>query len=305
MIGAGVYQFYKAYAAKFEEHLRQSQMSETARCWARRIGRAGLTARGVTFAVIGWFLVRAALDVDPSEARGLAGALRTLAPAGLRPLAARAWSRSASPPTGCSRWSRRATAASPDAGRGARRRQRDRTRGLRPSMRCRQRVSPTPRRPSSTATGLHRHVHLDAARDGQRRPAGEPQHAFAFRAQPHDPVPVARPQQDDVCARARPTRDRRRRARPRRTPSCPARSPPRPGSAARSARTATSRGRGRRRARSRRGRRAPPPGVRRRARARRAAPRRRGARPAGSRRRSAPTSPAAPSDQARMNRLGT
>jgi uncharacterized protein DUF1206 len=79
VIGAGVYQFYKAYAAKFEEHLRKSQMSATARCWARRIGRAGLTARGVTFGVIGWFLVRAALDVDPGEARGLAGALRTLA----------------------------------------------------------------------------------------------------------------------------------------------------------------------------------------------------------------------------------
>jgi hypothetical protein len=79
VIGAGGYQFYKAYAAKFEDHLRKSQMSETAQCWARRIGRAGLTARGVTFGVIGWFLVRAAMNVDPDEARGLAGALRTLA----------------------------------------------------------------------------------------------------------------------------------------------------------------------------------------------------------------------------------
>jgi hypothetical protein len=79
VMGAGGYQFYKAYAAKFEEHLRKPQMSEWARCWARRIGRAGLTARGVTFGVIGWFLVRAAMDVDPGEARGLAGALGTLA----------------------------------------------------------------------------------------------------------------------------------------------------------------------------------------------------------------------------------
>ena len=79
VIGAGGYQFYKAYAAKFEEHLRRSQMSETARCWARRVGRAGLTARGITFAVIGWFLVRAAMEVNAGQARGLAGALRTLA----------------------------------------------------------------------------------------------------------------------------------------------------------------------------------------------------------------------------------
>jgi hypothetical protein len=78
VIGAGVYQFYKAYAAKFEEHLRRSQMSAAARTWARRIGRAGLAARGVTFGVIGWFLVQAALNADPSRARGLAGALRVL-----------------------------------------------------------------------------------------------------------------------------------------------------------------------------------------------------------------------------------
>jgi len=78
VIGAGLYQFYRAYTAKFEEHLRRSEMSETARCWARRVGRAGLTARGVTSAIIGWFLVRAALEFDPSEARGLAGTLRML-----------------------------------------------------------------------------------------------------------------------------------------------------------------------------------------------------------------------------------
>ena len=48
---------------------------------------------------------------------------------------------------------------------------------------------------------LHRHVHFDArARDGQRRPAGEPEHPFAFRAQPHDALPIAGPQQDEVRA---------------------------------------------------------------------------------------------------------
>jgi hypothetical protein len=79
VIGVAGYQFYKAYSAKFEDKLRTAKMSARAQRWARRIGRAGLTARGITFAVIGWFLVRAALEVDPGEARGLAGALRTLA----------------------------------------------------------------------------------------------------------------------------------------------------------------------------------------------------------------------------------
>jgi len=53
-------------------------MSARARRWSRRVGRAGLTARGVTFGVIGWFLLRAAFDEDAHEARGVAGALRLL-----------------------------------------------------------------------------------------------------------------------------------------------------------------------------------------------------------------------------------
>jgi hypothetical protein len=53
-------------------------MSAGERLWLRRIGRAGLTARGITFAIIGWFLVQAALRASPGEAHGLAGALSTL-----------------------------------------------------------------------------------------------------------------------------------------------------------------------------------------------------------------------------------
>jgi hypothetical protein len=78
VIGSGVYQFYKAWKYKFEEDLRVARMSASERRWARRVGRIGLGARGVTFGIIGWFLLHAALDVDPREARGMAGALRAL-----------------------------------------------------------------------------------------------------------------------------------------------------------------------------------------------------------------------------------
>ena len=78
VIGSGVYQFYKAYTALFENDLLISKMSADARLWSRRVGRAGLTARGVTFLVIGWFLLRAGLDANAHEARGVAGALRLL-----------------------------------------------------------------------------------------------------------------------------------------------------------------------------------------------------------------------------------
>jgi Domain of Unknown Function (DUF1206) len=75
---AGVYQFYKAWSAKFEEHLRLSRLSAKGRRWVRRVGRIGLAARGITFVVIGSFLIRAGVHVNPGEARGLAGALRYL-----------------------------------------------------------------------------------------------------------------------------------------------------------------------------------------------------------------------------------
>jgi hypothetical protein len=78
VIGTAAYQFYKAYSCKFEDDLVLSRMTESARRWSRRVGRAGLVARGVTFAVIGWFLLRAALEANAHEARGLAGALRVL-----------------------------------------------------------------------------------------------------------------------------------------------------------------------------------------------------------------------------------
>jgi len=78
VIGSGVYQFYKAYARKYQDDLRLRSMSARERRWLHHIGRAGLCARGVTFALMGWFLLHAALDVDPREARSMAGALREL-----------------------------------------------------------------------------------------------------------------------------------------------------------------------------------------------------------------------------------
>jgi hypothetical protein len=78
VMGAGLYQFHKAWTATFEDHLRLQRMTADARLWSRRIGRFGLFARGVTFLIIGWFLVRAALHLNAREVRDLAGALRTL-----------------------------------------------------------------------------------------------------------------------------------------------------------------------------------------------------------------------------------
>lgn len=78
VIGVGLYQFYQAYKAKFREELKLADMSATEQTWAMRTGRLGYAARGVVFSLIGGFLIVAALQARPEEARGLGGALEAL-----------------------------------------------------------------------------------------------------------------------------------------------------------------------------------------------------------------------------------
>lgn len=78
-IAVGLSYLYEAYKAKFQKHFRLSQMSEKERTWAKRLGQFGIAARGIVFGVIGFFLIQAALQSNASEARGLGGALASLA----------------------------------------------------------------------------------------------------------------------------------------------------------------------------------------------------------------------------------
>lgn len=78
VIGVGLYHFYKAAKAKFMEKYNRHEMSRTETTWAKRIGRVGLSARGVTFCMIGYFVVQAALQSDASEVKGLGGAFDEL-----------------------------------------------------------------------------------------------------------------------------------------------------------------------------------------------------------------------------------
>ncbi len=79
IIGYGFYEFYKAYKAKFRQEFKWHEMSEAERKWTTRAGRLGFFARGIVFLIIGFFLIQAARLSDPSQARGLGGALETLA----------------------------------------------------------------------------------------------------------------------------------------------------------------------------------------------------------------------------------
>jgi hypothetical protein len=77
-IVAGLALVVRGVMRKFEKNLKTAQMSERTESVVRALGVAGQTARGVVFAIIGGFLIDAAVSFDPHKARGLDGALRAL-----------------------------------------------------------------------------------------------------------------------------------------------------------------------------------------------------------------------------------
>lgn len=79
VIGTGLYQFYRAYSAQFMQVMQTGSMGGTARTWARRLGRAGFSARGVIYVLIGGFLAQAGWSANASEAGGLGQSFAALA----------------------------------------------------------------------------------------------------------------------------------------------------------------------------------------------------------------------------------
>jgi len=78
IVGGGIYLAVKGIRMKFDDKLRLDQMAPWERVWLPRRGLVGYTARGLVFAVIGFFIVRAAWTYDPDEAVGVDGALKRL-----------------------------------------------------------------------------------------------------------------------------------------------------------------------------------------------------------------------------------
>lgn len=75
--GYGVYQVVRAYRVDLDDQLDLSRMSAGGRRWLVRAARAGLTARGVVFVLIGWLAYKVS-RYEAAEMPGIEGALRTL-----------------------------------------------------------------------------------------------------------------------------------------------------------------------------------------------------------------------------------
>jgi hypothetical protein len=83
VIGVGVSHFRRAYRADFMKDYDRTEMSDPERAWAKPVGRFGLAARGVTFCLIGLFLVIAGWRTNVGEVKGLGDAFNLV---GAQPL---------------------------------------------------------------------------------------------------------------------------------------------------------------------------------------------------------------------------
>lgn len=79
IIASGVWNGYKAVTRKFDDNLDLSGLDEAKAKGIKAAGVAGYLARGVAFALIGWFLITAGWAKNAGKTEGLDGALRNLA----------------------------------------------------------------------------------------------------------------------------------------------------------------------------------------------------------------------------------
>ncbi len=79
LVGIALYQGYRALSLDFLSDSKTEEMSPQVRKWVTRAGIVGHLARMIVFGMIGIFLVKAAIDYNPSAAVGLDGALAKLA----------------------------------------------------------------------------------------------------------------------------------------------------------------------------------------------------------------------------------
>jgi hypothetical protein len=79
VIGWGIWHLVKAHKEKFMRHVETRRMSGSEQTWMRRVGKLGLSARGVVVITLGILAINAARHHDANEVEGFDGALRKLA----------------------------------------------------------------------------------------------------------------------------------------------------------------------------------------------------------------------------------
>jgi hypothetical protein len=75
LLAVSLYQLYEALSGRFARQSKLWRMGAEDRRTFMLLGRVGLSARAVVFALIGYFVLRAAIEYNPRNAVGVEGAL--------------------------------------------------------------------------------------------------------------------------------------------------------------------------------------------------------------------------------------
>ncbi|RWZ58078.1 DUF1206 domain-containing protein [Halobacillus fulvus] len=79
IIGYGLYELFTGLSGRFMKKFQAGEMDRHEKKVARTAGKMGLTARGIVLGMIGFFFIQTAWTADPSQSKGLDGALSELA----------------------------------------------------------------------------------------------------------------------------------------------------------------------------------------------------------------------------------
>ena len=85
LVGGGIFLAYSAWQEKFRKDLELGQLPGRTRSIVEWLGKFGGVARGAVFITVGIFLVVAAVQAKPQQAKGVDSGLRTLASTPLGP----------------------------------------------------------------------------------------------------------------------------------------------------------------------------------------------------------------------------
>jgi hypothetical protein len=78
LVGIAIGNAYWALSGRFKESMHTEELAQRSERMLTLLGRVSFLALAVVFAVVGWFLVKAAIQFDPHDAVGIGGALGRL-----------------------------------------------------------------------------------------------------------------------------------------------------------------------------------------------------------------------------------
>jgi hypothetical protein len=78
LIAVSLYQLYEAISGGFAHEEKTHEMGDSERRVFMSLGHVGLSARAIVFGLVGYFLVRTAIEFNPGKAVGVDGALARL-----------------------------------------------------------------------------------------------------------------------------------------------------------------------------------------------------------------------------------